>query len=328
MTSGGVAPLAAPLNAPPRRNDGSANDAPPSGWRARLAERVDLTKVATPLLYSLYTVLAFVLFLLVTFPHELVLQRILSRAATGPVEVEVRGLHLGWTLAYTMDELRLLRRGGDPAIPLLTAQKVRVAPSWLSLLRGHPYPVGVRGDLYGGTADATVDLRPDAYAIDARFANLDVGRYAGLRLFMEGTLRGRVEGEVTVQGNAAKPATTNGRIGLRAARLALEGGKLRGITVPDLHFPEVRIAGEVKKGRLELGDVNATGDEISARGEGNVVLQHPLAGSLMNLTLVVQPAAQAPENLRLALNLLPGTPGEGGERTVRLYGSFEQPRVQ
>jgi type II secretion system protein N len=297
-------------------------------WRARLTTRLADTRATELLLYGGYTLLAFVVFLLLTFPHELVVQRLLARAETGPVDVDVRGIHLGWTLAYTIDELRLLARGDDRAVPLLSAAHVRVAPSLISLFRGHPYPVAVSGDLYGGTLSGTVDLRPAAFAIDARLAGVDVGRYAGLRLFMEGTLRGRIDGELALQGNAEKPATTTGQISLRAGDLALEGGKIRGITVPDLHFPEVRLAGDVKRGRLELGDVVANGSEISARGDGNVVLQHPLAASIMNLTLAVRPAPQAPDNLKLALNLLPGTPGEGGERTLRLYGSFDKPRVQ
>ncbi len=325
MTTGG-----APLTAPSLdvRHGRVGPPSPVAGWRERLTRRLHGAAAAPLLLYALYTTVAFLLCLLITFPHELVVQRILARVETAPIVVEVHGVHLGWTLAYTLDELRLLPRGGDPAVPLLAARAVRVAPSWLSLLRGHPYPVAVRGDLYGGSVDASVDLRPAAFAIDAHLAHLDVGRYAGLRLFMEGTLRGRVDGELTVAGDAARPSSTDGSVNVRASNVALEGGKIRGITIPDLHFPQIRLAGDVKRGRVELRDVEATGDEITARGDGTVVLQHPLAASVMNLTLTVRPATTAPDNLRLALNLLPGTPSANGERTLHLYGSLERPRVQ
>jgi type II secretion system protein N len=312
------------------RADAARTDATtdPGGWRARLARAATVSGGAPMLLYAAYTAVAFLLCLVATFPHEAVVRQLVARAATGPVAVEMRGLHLGWTLAYTIDELRLLKRDGDPTLPLLSAASVRVAPSLLSLLRGHPYPVRVAGDLYGGTVEGTVDLRPASFAIDTRLAGIDVGRYSGLRLFMEGALRGKVDGELQMEGNPEKPATTNGRLALRAATVALEGGKLRGITVPDLHFPEIRLAGDVKRGRLELGDVAANGNEVVARGEGNVVLQHPLAASVMNLTLAVRPAAGAPDALRIALNLLPGTPSADGEKTIRLHGTLERPRVQ
>ncbi len=311
------------------RTDTSRGDGPTdTGWRARLAGVLTVSGAAPMLLYAAYTAIAFVLCLIATFPHEAVVRQLVARAATGPVAVEMRGLHLGWTLAYTIDELRLLKRDGDPSLPLLSAASVRVAPSLLSLLRGHPYPARVAADMYGGTIAGTVDLRPTSFALDTRLAGVDIGRYSGLRLFMEGTLRGKVDGELQLDGNPEKPATTNGRIALRAATVALEGGKLRGITVPDLHFPEIRLAGDIKRGRLELTDVAAPGTEVVARGEGNVVLQHPLAASVMNMTLAVRPAAGAPDGLRIALNLLPGTPAADGERTIRLYGTLDRPRVQ
>ncbi len=279
------------------------------------------------LLYGAYTLVLFAIFLAATFPHELVLRRVLEPAATAPVAVEVRGVHLGWTLGYTIDELRLLRRDADPTLPLLSAARVAASPSILGLLHGQPFPLGVRADLYGGTVDGTVDLRPDGFAVRTALANVDVGRYAGLRLFMEGTLQGRVDGSIELAGNAVRPTSTSGRIDLHAADLALEGGKVQGVTVPDLHFPELRLEGTIKSGRLELGDVNARGREVTVQGTGNVLLAHPLAASLLNLDLVLTPAPDLPDNLRLALNLIPGEPGEHGERRIHLSGTIAQPRL-
>ena len=278
-------------------------------------------------LYGLYALVVFVIALAATFPHELVLRSALEPAASAPIAVEIRGVHLGWMLGYTIDELRLLRRDADPSLPVLTATRVDAAPSLLGLLRGQPFPVGVRADLYGGTLDGNVDLRSDAFAAHAALAHVDVARYSSLRLFMEGTLAGRIDGTLELAGSAGKPASTTGRIDLRATDLALEGGKIQGITVPDLHFPELRLEGVVKGGRLDLGDVSARGREVTVQGSGNVLLAHPLAASLLNLELVLTPAGDIPDTLRLALNLIPGEPGNHGERKLHLSGTLAQPRA-
>jgi type II secretion system protein N len=116
-------------------------------------------------------------------------------------------------------------------------------------------------------------------------------------------------------------------VALVIAGLAMEAGKIQGITVPDLHFADVRLAGTVKGGRLELSELRAHGQEVGLAGGGNLLLQHPLAATLLNLDLTLTPAAELPDNLRVALNLIPGEPDGSGGRRVRVYGSLAQPRV-
>ena len=291
-------------------------------------ERAAPLERGTLLAYAAYTALLFLIALAATFPHELLVRHILARAATGPVTVTVRGVRLGWTLAYVIDEFALGRRDGDPAVPLLTATDVRLAPSLLGLVRGHPYPLGVRARLYDGTLDGRVDLRPGVFALDATARDLDVARYAGLRLFMEGTLRGRVDGTIALASADRRPGATEGTVALDVTELAVEGGKVRGITVPDLSFAEVRLAGTIRGGRLEVTDLVANGDQLALAGTGNIVLRDPLAASLMSLELALTPRPAAPEGLRLALNLVPGTARDGGGRTVVLAGALGAPRLR
>lgn len=285
------------------------------------------TERAPLALYALYTVVLFLLFLVVTFPHELVLRGLLARAVGPALAVEMRDVGLGWTLAYRIGELRLVRPGVREHAPLLTASAVRVAPSPLALLRGRLYPLRLRADLYGGTLAATVDLRPDAFSVTAVLTGIDARRYDALAPAVEGTLAGTLDGTLELSGDTRKPATMSGQLDLRAAAVALESGKVLGITVPDLHFSETHLAGPVKGGRLEVADLSARGQEVSLAGEGTLTLVQPLVASVLNLDLTLRPAPELPDNLRLALNLIPGEAGANGERRVRLYGTLAQPRV-
>ncbi len=294
----------------------------------RLARRLAPSAAAPLALYAAYTLLLFVLFVAGTFPHESVLRRALDPGPTAPFTVELRGVRLGWTLGYTIDELRLLARGADSSLPILDTSRVYAAPSLLGLIRGRPFPLTIAAALYGGSLDATTDLGPDAYDVHAKVSGLDVARYAGLRLFLEGTLQGHVSGTVALAGNPTKPASTNGVVDLRATDVALEGGKVRGITIPDLHFPELRLVGTVKAGRVDLGDVNARGREVSVVGSGSLLLAHPLAATLLNLDVTITPAPDLPDNLRLAFNLIPGEPTPGGDRKLHLFGTLAQPKLK
>ncbi len=290
-------------------------------WRFAGTERAPLA------LYALYTGLLFLIFVAVTFPHDQVLHGVLARAAGPGLAVEVRDVGLGWTLGYRIGELRLVPRRDPKPAPLLTATAVRVAPSWFGLLRGRPYPLRLRADLYGGTLDATVDLRPEAFSVSAALDDVDARGYTGLAPVLEGRLEGALDGIVELRGDTRRPPTMSGEIDLRAVGFVLENGKIRGITVPNLHFPETHLAGSVKGGRLEFDDLTARGQEVSVTGDGTLTLMFPLIASVLNLDLTLHPAPDLPDPLRMALNLIPGEPRPNGDREVRVFGTLALPRV-
>jgi type II secretion system protein N len=300
------------------------------GARAVLA-RLSVGATGSPrslLWYGLYTGALFVICFVATFPHDLLLQRVLHGATAGtPLRIETGAGRLGWTLGYGVESLRVRRSDAD-AEPLLLAESLRFSPSRFGLLRGNPYPLGIGAALYGGTLRGTIDPRPASFRVDAALEGVDLARYTGLRPWLDGTVRGRLEGTVGLDGAGRGPAAATGSIALRIPGLTLEGTKVRGITVPDLHFGDVHLTGTVKNGRLEIGEIVADGQELVLRGEGNVLLRDPLESSVMSLDLVVTPAAGAPDGLKLAINMLPGTSGDGGARRIGIVGTVGRPTVR
>jgi type II secretion system protein N len=282
-----------------------------------------------PLLwYGLYTCALFVVCFAATFPHDLVLQRALTAATAGmPVRIDAGGGSLGWTLAYGIDSLRVRARNGEGE-PFLLAEGLRVAPSRFGLLRGNPYPVGIDAALYGGALRGVVDPRPAHFAVNATLEGVDLARYTGLRPWVDGSIRGRLDGAVALDGGGRGPAAATGTVRLRIAGLTLEGAKIRGITAPDLHFNDVHVNGTVKNGRLEVEEMAADGQEIGLRGEGNVLLREPLASSVLALDLTVTPAAAASDGLKMMINMLPGSSGEGGARRVAVGGTLGRPTTR
>ena len=160
---------------------------------------------------------------------------------------------------------------------------------------GNPYPLGIGAALYGGTLRGVVDPRPASFRVDATLEGVDLARYTGLASVARRQLRGRLEGTVALDGAGRGPAAATGTVALRIPGLTLEGAKVRGITVPDLHFGDVHLTGTVKNGRLEIGEIVADGQEIDLRGEGNVLLRDPLDEQRPEPRPRRHPAAGAPD---------------------------------
>lgn len=279
--------------------------------------------------YGLYTLALFVVCFLASFPYDLWLQRLLATATSGsPVRIETGGGALGWNLSYAIDSLRVRARADAERDPWLAAERIRITPSRFGLLSGNPYPVGIEATLYGGRLRGTIDPRPQRLRVDATLAGVDLGRYAGLRSWLEGALRGRLEATLALDGGGRGLPGASGGVGVRIAGLALEGAKVRGIVVPDLHFRDVRLDGTVKSGRFEIEEIAADGQEIGVHGAGNILLREPLGASPMSLDLTLTPAAEASDGLKLAINLLPGAKAEGGARRIMIVGTIDRPAAR
>jgi len=164
--------------------------------------------------------------------------------------------------------------------------------------------------------------------VNATLEGVDLGRYTGFRTWVDGPVRGRVEGAVVLDGGGRGPAAATGSVRLRIAAVALEGTKVRGITVPDLHFGDVHLNGTVKGGRLEVDEIVADGQEVTVHGGGNVLLREPIGTSVVNLDLVVAPAAGASDGLKIAVNMLPGSNADGGGRRVGVVGTLARPTMR
>lgn len=278
--------------------------------------------------YAGYTLTVFVICFVATFPHDLLLQRALRTAtASAPFRVETGPGNLGWSLAYGIESLRI-RGKTDDGEPLLLAEALRFSPSRLGLLFGNPYPLGIGAALYGGSMHATIDPRPASFRVDATLDGIDLARYTGLRPWVEGVVRGQVAGVVALDGGGRGPAAATGTVTLKVPGLALEGAKVRGITVPDLHFGDVHLTGAVKNGRLEISELVGDGQEVSVRGEGNVLLRDPIEASVLSLDLTITPVAGASDGLKMVVNLLPGSSGEGGARRIGIVGTLGRPTVR
>jgi hypothetical protein len=66
-------------------------------------------------LYVLYTLVVFVIFLVVNFPHDVLIQRALRQVDLGSVSLSVGGARFAWHRGYELQRLQVTEKGAPTA---------------------------------------------------------------------------------------------------------------------------------------------------------------------------------------------------------------------
>jgi len=279
-------------------------------------------------LYAVYTSLLFVVFLFVNFPYEDLVQRRLQNLDLAGVQVDVGHIRLGM-LGFNCSDVKVVQATAAGEAPLLEASTMFIAPSWSSWIRGQFRSARLSGAMYQGNVAADVAVGGDTTSATVDFHGLDLARYRLLsRSLDEGQVVGRLSGTVTFE---VRPANLGS--GQAAGELEIRSGglvaaKVKGFTIPDLHFPLMTTKFVLKGDRLELQELRADGDEIKLSGSGQIVLRDPLPDSVLNLRVTVQPGAENPDIAKIVMALVPRPQGARPDAPISITGTLAQPRVR
>jgi type II secretion system protein N len=278
------------------------------------------------LLYVGYTLLLFVVFVLLTFPHELLVRRALSSVNRGPVGIDFKAVNFAWFNGYQLSGTRVGPLNSDHT-PYLECSRVWVRPAWGALVRGNPYNFLVEADLYGGQARGELSLAGGGVDGWLQWRGLDVGRYRTLTALLdEGQIGGKVSGQFSFQARSNLGAgQASGEIVLDGA--SINAGKVKGFPVPDIKLRQTRMKFQMQSGHVELQEVEVTGD-VNAQGSGQIVLREPLLDSTLNLRASIVTSLETPDTLKAAVALIPRPPGAKPDAPITITGTLGSPRIR
>jgi type II secretion system protein N len=280
------------------------------------------------ILYLGYTAILFVVFLLLTFPHELLIRSMLSSVGQGPVAVEFTDASFAWFHGYEVSGMRIGSASADGQPPYLECSHLWVRPALTALVRGNLYDLLLYAELYGGTAQGEWLMNNGSVNGNMQWNDLNLGRYRTLTaLFDEGQLAGRVSGGFNFESHGAKLEAGEATGELALEGVALTGVKVSGFPVPDLHLRQTRLKFVVRGGRLEVQEFQATGD-VDLQGSGNVVLREPLQDSVLNLRATIQQSLATPDAVKTLVGLIPRAPGSKPDSPIMITGTLGRPHTR
>lgn len=282
------------------------------------------------LLYAAYTFVVFLVFLLVNFPHDIVVQRALRGVDLGSVRLDLAPARFAWWRGYSFRWVRLSQEGEpSDAPPLLEASRVYVRPRLWDLIRGRLGSLSISGEVYRGTVEGSADTGSSLARATLRLRSVQIGQHPALAgLFDEGELAGRLSGTITAEGRRGSPGDGQVAGDLELADGGLLGASVSGLRVPDLHFPSASVKFSARGNRLEIQELRADGQEIRIAGSGQVNVSDRIADSALNLKGTVQAGPAGGDAVTALLSFLPRGKGNRSESSVTVTGTLGQPRLR
>lgn len=235
-------------------------------------------------------VLAFGLFLLLTFPFDVLARRLEVEAQRNGAELTIGSLGPGGIGGVRARDVRL-RFGGGDGLPELRFDRFDVSPDFLALiLRRTSFGFALRG--YGGDARGHLalsndpnrpglrSLRIDAHDID--LATLPLNELAGL------AASGKLQLKADLS-SLVPPETAGGSLTLSVDGANLNGGSVQGFPLPNTALGHVDGKVEVEKGVARIEQTAARGGDVDADVDGQVNLRPLLSLSQADLHVRFRP---------------------------------------
>jgi type II secretion system protein N len=281
------------------------------------------------LLYGFYFLLLFGIFFIHNFPHDVVVKRAIRELNRGSLLPGVARARFAWFRGYELSGVTLSLRSSAPDDPpILESSSLYVRPGLDGLLRGKLSSIAVQGAFYGGEVDGNWSMADGTNRATIQLHDLQIGRYPYVRaLFDEGSLSGRLSGLASIEGRGGiENARAAGELSIREG--GLTGVKINGLGIPDLTFGEISFKFVRQGTRLDIQEFRADGDQIKASGEGQIVLREPPLDSVLNLRVTVMPGAQASEEVKTLLSLVPRPKNARLDAPLTVTGTLRQPRLR
>jgi type II secretion system protein N len=281
-------------------------------------------------LYALYTFVVFAIFLVVNFPHDVLVQRLLRQVDLGSVALSVADAHFAWHRGYELRRLQLSEKDAPPDTPpFLQSSSVFVRPGFDGLLRGEVSSAYLDSSLYGGDLHAGWSTQDGMNRVTLQLDGLQLHRYEYLtRLLQKGQIDGLLSGAVTIESRNADVSSGRAAGKIEISRAALLQATVNEFGLPDLHFDDIVLEFTLQNNRLEIQDFHADGEELKLAGEGQVVLRQPAGGSVLNLRVSIVPGPNIPDAIRGLLDLIPRPKGSRPDAPLVVSGTIDRPRFR
>ncbi len=225
-----------------------------------MKEKLKKYKHIKPVSYTLFFLFVFTLFLIMTFPGDVIKKRIIAEIESNtPYKADIQNVKVSPLLKVNMEGVRLSRANSV----FLELDSLDLSPSPLSIFSDNP-KVPFTAKLWGGEVSGSLRINKTTGHVSEIDATLKSVRINSVpSLFSEEadesiSLGGVIDGKI----NLVMTPPASGDIQFEIAGLKLENVKLKGITLPSLTDLTSMFKGTVEGDMTRIDQFSIAGADI------------------------------------------------------------------
>ncbi len=278
-------------------------------------------------LYALYTLVLFLLFLVVNFPYRVLVDRVLGSVDVAPAELSIGDASFAFNRGLELRGVQV-RRPDWSREPILEVPRSYLWPGLRGLLSGNLTKANINGVLYGGRVKARWRGR-DVQKVEVQVEDVQLARYPPLAgLFEAGQIYGLLSGYVEQEGRAGDIAAGRASGEIYLDQAGTEEIVYNGLPLLDLAFDEIKVLFTVQGGRVEIEEMSATGPDMLISGGGQIGIRESLLDSVLDLEVIIQAVEDARPEVKGLLTLIPRKRGAKADSPLAITGTLRKPRYR
>jgi|GEM_PF-1110154 len=283
------------------------------------------------LAYAAFSWAVFSVSLYLTFPSDLVKERIVQMAQSrAGIRLRVESVGLAFPPGLTLRDAYLVLREPDPEAQkgavAIHLSRLTVRPSLLGLLTGKP---GLSFDarLWDGTLHGKAGKSDEGSHLELRARGLDLSQSVLAALGLQAS--GKVE-ELRVEAAGPSLREMSGELTIKGTDLVLEGGSVDEFELPRVALGSLEGKIAIGEGRAEIETLQAEGADVTASLEGSIRLADRLSQATLQTKLRFKASEEfwkRNEMLRAGASMALKKDSDGFH-TVQMYGQLVRPRFR
>ncbi len=242
-----------------------------------MKDRFMKSRYFKPVSYSLFFVIAFFIFLYITFPSEIIENKIVAEIERNtPYVAEVTGASLAGILGLKIEKVKLIKSPSES----LEIDNLRLKPGLLSLLFKNK-KLGYSAGVAGGSVDGVLRYNSEQKAVNSVRAKLEGVDIDVLPFFMSResnnkfTISGPVNGELSV----GMEGIPEGEFNFVVDGMELSNLKLGQFTLPALSGLTTNLNGHIGGESTVIDQLKLSGNGINMEVTGTTPLLWKLPGT-------------------------------------------------